>query len=170
MFQPDNDPKHSIKPVLELIKQTHINGLLKALTSALWKICGLCLNAVSMPEELSNIQKNYAGSLLMASKSFWLRCNLLRNIKQNIQSVYVYIWALYYTFDPVWIIKNSRINTNMCSRFLFFTLIKDVCCTILPLWKNNNLKKSLKAQHYPDTHAQCMWTFDHNCMSVCQQI
>lgn len=46
-----------------------------------------------------------------------------------------------------------KINSNVCIQFLFFKVIKEVCCATIPLYKMQCLKKSLKAPSSHEIHA-----------------
>lgn len=67
-------------------------------------------------------------------------------------------------FEPVWKKKIPN-KCKLVHTIVVFKVTKDLCRTIIPLWKKNNSKKSSKAQNYHDTHAhdERTQTSDHTC-------
>lgn len=66
------------------------------------------------------------------AKRLWLRCNLL--------SVFIYLkpFVIFWRCVDYW---KSNVNLNFWNLFLAFTLIKDVCCTIIPPQKTISYKR-----------------------------
>lgn len=54
--------------------------------------------------------------------------------------------------------RKSKIIQTSAPNSCFFKVIKCVCCTVIPLWKKNSLKKTLKDLkfHEINAHDDCV--------------